>query len=120
MITNPEALQQSSTSASLSLFKEGKETITVSPSPLNDLKASGYVTVPHFLGTDKLLWDVATFSTYASAGNNIPTPFRSNDGRFNIFSYVDSSNLYIECAAESTVDPWPTFTIDVYYRVMVP
>lgn len=120
MITNPSALQQSSSSASLSLFKEGVAHITVDPNPADNYQASGIASVPHFLGTDALLWQVATFSTAEPGGNNIPTPFKTNDGRINLFSYVDSSNIYIECAATSVGSPWSSFGIDVYYRIMVP
>lgn len=119
-VTNPSVLQQSSSTSSLSLFKANTATITVVPNPSDNYQASGIVAIPHFMGTDRLLWQVATFSSTQTVGNNIPTPFCSNDGRIKIFAYVDETNLYIECAANSVGLPWTTFTVDVYYRIMVP
>lgn len=117
MITNPQYLQQSSSASSLKLYKQDDITLTVTPNASNPNYAAGIYQIAHGLNTDKLTWQVAPAT--GSIGNNLITPFRSNDGRVNFHAYADSTYFYIACAAVSSAAPWSAFDVGFHYRVMV-
>lgn len=112
-------IQLSSDNTSLKLVIQGSATISV-VAKVGGNFGSGLATIPHNAGTDNLIWQVAMFSNSLSSGNNVPTPFESNDDGQLLHSYVNSTNLYVEVAQQSNTGSITPFTVTFYYRVMLP
>lgn len=112
-------IQLSSDNASLKLTAEGNAVISVTLLA-GGFFAGGLVAVPHNAGTDNVIWQVATFSDTITTGNNVPTPFESNDDTTLIHSYVDSTNLYIEVAQQDSGGSITPYFMTCYYRVALP
>lgn len=111
-------IQLSSDNASLKLAAEGSAKVSVVAVQAGQF-ADGLTVIPHNAGTDNLIWQVAMFSSSLDTGNNVPTPFESNDDAELLHSYVDSTNLYIEVAQQSNTGSLVNFVVDFYYRVMI-
>lgn len=122
MISNSNLLQKvqsSSFNTSLKVVAEGTSSISVITFSSGSY-ASGMTPIPHTAQTDQLIWQVAMFSNLETEGNNIPTPYQSDDSRTVLHSYVDTVNLYVEAAYSSSTNDLVPFTIQFYYRVLAP
>lgn len=122
MISNNSLLakvQTSSFNTSLKVVVEGTSSVAVTTFSSNSF-ASGVATIPHTAQTDQLIWQVSMFSNLETEGNNVPTPYQSDDDRALLHSYVDITNLYVEAAYSSSTNDLVPFTIQFYYRVLAP
>lgn len=119
MSFNPVDIQQSSETISLKLLQQGAGSFVVVPNSLDAHFAEGISEVFHGFGSDELLWQV-TFTSVETADSNVLTPYTPSDGRVSVISYVDSTNLYVGCMAQSAGDVYSTFTVNYTYRLLVP
>lgn len=113
-------VQMSASNSSLKVIAEGNGTIQVNSLAGGFFAGGISPPIPHNARTDNLIWQVATFASVEGDGNNIPTPYESNDDRALIHSYVDETNLYVEAAYQSSTGDLASFSIDFFYRVLLP
>jgi hypothetical protein len=117
MSLNPLDIQMSSTTASLKILLKGSGSFVV-PSSSGSV-VSTTATIAHNFGSSNLLWQVGfSISTFSLSG--LMTPWSSGDGQATVVSTVDDTNLYITGFAQTAGSPTSAYTVDYYYRILVP
>lgn len=116
---NLRNVQMSSSNASLKVVGEGSSSVLINVFS-GATFGSGLAVIPHDGATDQLIWQVSMFSNLETAGNNVPTPYQSDDDRTLLHSYVDKDNLYVEAAYSSSSGDLTPFTIAFFYRILLP
>lgn len=111
-------LQLLSSSSSNKVLLQGSGTFTIAA--LGGIGAAlGQATIPHGFTSDRLLWQVATFTNVTA--EYVILPWESNDTRLNQFTNLDDTNLYIfGVSSDSSGLGAPAYTISYYYRLLVP
>lgn len=114
-IVNSLALQMSSATASLKLLAQGSGTFSVPSTSTNVTRTS---VVFHGYGNDNLIWQVGINSP--ELGINIITPWASSDGQTILVSTLDSNNLTVTGKAQTAGTPTLAYTVNYYYRILIP
>ncbi len=77
---------------------------------------TGSFVIPHGYPNDELIWQV----NVQQGLNRYTLPIFSNDGRLQIYSRLDSTNLTIYVTVSSSGTPFPASTWNFRYRILIP
>lgn len=117
MSINYADIIMSSNSSSNKVLLEGSGTLSVAALP-GAGETHTIATIAHNYGSDDLLFQV---STNGGPTNGVMLPWESNDGRNIQWASIDSTNLYITVNSnDSSGSGAPAYTINYYYRILVP
>jgi len=111
--------QMSSETASLKIWLEGSGSLVV-PSTNSSISTTNFV--EHGFLSNNLLWQVGFTVVFTGGGTTtgLMAPWVSGDGQSNVTATLDSNFLYIIGSAVSGGGSTLAFTVDYYYRLLVP
>lgn len=119
-MTDFTKLQQSSKASSNKVLLQGSGQFSVANLP-GAGEVFGIATIPHGYGSDRLIMQVAATNDIAGTTKPTTLPWESNDGRVIMYSYVDSTNLYIvRINNDSGGFGFPATTVSYTYRLLIP
>lgn len=116
---NPINVQMSTETTSLKIWLEGSGSLVV-PSTNSSIHTTNFIS--HGYLSNQMIWQVGFTISFSGGGTTagLQTPWSSADGQTSVSSTLDASFLYITGYAQTAGSPTLTYTLNYYYRLLVP
>jgi hypothetical protein len=111
--------QMSSETASLKLWLEGSGSLIVPPTN-SSIHTTNFI--QHGYLSDQLIWQVGFTISFSGGGTTtgLMTPWASADGQTDVTATLDSNFLYVTGYAQTAGSTTLQYTLNYYYRLLVP